>query len=81
MAEKKLTPKLYSSWEIEFGLQKLRLSFISQKGSHGKFKNSAGRVVILPMHKREIPTGTFKSILRQMGITQEDFEKLLRGEY
>ena len=74
-------PKLYSSWEIEFGLQKLSFSFISQKGSHGKFKNSAERVVILPMHKREIPTGTFKSILRQMGITQEDFEKLLGGEY
>ncbi len=72
-------PKLYSSWEIELGLQKLGFSFISQKGSHGKFKNSAGRVVILPMHKREIPTGTFKSILRQMGITQEDFENCLEG--
>ncbi len=72
-------PKLYSSWEIELGLQKLGFSFISQKGSPGKFKNSAERVVILPMHKREIPTGTFKSILRQMGITQKILKNCLEG--
>jgi predicted RNA binding protein YcfA (HicA-like mRNA interferase family) len=47
-----------------------------QKGSHGKFWNSAGKVVILPMPKKEIPEGTLRSILRQAGIDKNVFIKL-----
>lgn len=60
----------------------LRLSLfklVLQKGSHGKFKNETGRIVILPMNKREIPMGTFKSILKQIGIDIKEFEKLVKG--
>ena len=70
--------KLYSSDEIETVLRKLNFRLVSQKGSHGKFKNETGRIVILPMNKKEIPIGTFKSILKQIGISYEKFEKLLR---
>lgn len=52
----------------------LGFKLVSQKGSHGKFKNETGGIVILPMNKREIPIGTFKSILRQIGISHEDFK-------
>ncbi|MHB8905435.1 MAG: type II toxin-antitoxin system HicA family toxin [Melioribacteraceae bacterium] len=69
-------PKLYSSKEIESVLKKLGFIFVSQKGSHGKFKHKDGRILVLPMNRKEIPIGTFRSILRQANISLQDFEKL-----
>ena len=66
-------PKLYSSKEIEYVLHKFGFRFVIQKGSHGKYKNASGRTAILPMNKKEIPIGTFYSILKQMGISSEEF--------
>lgn len=70
-------PKLYSSLEIENVLLKNGFVFKTQKGSHGKFKHQDGRIVILPMNRKEIPIGTFRSKLKQIGITKEEFEKLV----
>ena len=67
-------PKLYSSREIQAILNKWGFIIVKQRGSHGKFKNSEGNIVILPMSKNEIPYGTFKSILKQAGKTKSDFE-------
>lgn len=69
-------PKLYSSKEIEFVIRKLGFIFVSQKGSHGKFKHEDGRISVLPMNKKEIPIGTFRSILKQANISLQEFEKL-----
>jgi predicted RNA binding protein YcfA (HicA-like mRNA interferase family) len=66
-------PKLYSSDEIIRVLKKYNFGFVSQKGSHGKFKNHSGRTVIIPMNKNEIPVGTFRSILKQAGFTLQQF--------
>lgn len=66
-------PKLYSSKWIRKVLESHAFSKLSQKGSHGKFSNGE-RTVILPMNKKEIPQGTFASILRQSGLKREDFE-------
>ncbi len=71
-------PKLYSSKEIEEVLKKLEYNFIHQKGSHGKFKNSKGNIVILPMSKKEIPIGTFRSILKQINISVEEFRNFIK---
>ncbi|OIN95790.1 hypothetical protein AUJ66_08250 [Candidatus Desantisbacteria bacterium CG1_02_38_46] len=70
-------PKLFSSKEIEHVLKRLNFKFVSQKGSHGKFKNEEGTIAILPMNKKEIPHGTLRSILRQMGINYDEFIKIL----
>lgn len=77
MVKIKFMPKLYSSKEIERALKQLGFEFISQKGSHGKFKNNKGRIVILPMARKEIPVGTFYSILKQMDTTLDEFVKQL----
>lgn len=70
-------PKLYSSNEIINVLKKFGFNFVSQKGSHGKFKNSSNRTVIIPTRKKEIPFGTLRSILKQAGVTLQQFiEKL-----
>jgi len=47
--------------------------FVSQKGSHKKYRK--GRyTVIVPDPRKETPAGTFRSILRQSGLKIEDFE-------
>ncbi|OGZ63221.1 MAG: hypothetical protein A3C58_01550 [Candidatus Staskawiczbacteria bacterium RIFCSPHIGHO2_02_FULL_34_10] len=69
-------PKLYSSKHIAKVLQSKDFLYISQRGSHVKFckynKNTT-LTVIVPANKKEIPYGTFKSILRQSKLTEEDF--------
>jgi predicted RNA binding protein YcfA (HicA-like mRNA interferase family) len=69
-------PKLYSSLEIERVLLGLGFTLISQRGSHQKFKDSNGLICILPANKKEIPIGTFRSILKQMNISLEQFKAL-----
>ncbi len=39
--------KLYSSDEIVLVLRKMCFDIVSQRGSHGKFKNKFGKIVIL----------------------------------
>ncbi|MHB9039356.1 MAG: type II toxin-antitoxin system HicA family toxin [Melioribacteraceae bacterium] len=56
-------PKLYSSKEIESVLKKLGFIFVSQKGSHGKFKHKDGRILVLPMNRKEIPIALSEAFL------------------
>ncbi len=65
-------PKLHSSAKIIQVLERRGFVFVSQRGSHIKMKR-AGRVVIVPANRREIPVGTFRSILRQSGLSDSDF--------
>ncbi len=69
-------PKLYSSLHIVKVLQRKDFVYISQRGSHVKFRK-LGQVVltvIVPAGKKEIPHGTFRSILRQAQLSVKDFE-------
>jgi predicted RNA binding protein YcfA (HicA-like mRNA interferase family) len=68
-----LSPK-----QVIKALEKIDFHFVSQKGSHAKYKNSASpvNVVIIPMHP-ELAKGTLKSILEQANISLDDFLKLL----
>jgi predicted RNA binding protein YcfA (HicA-like mRNA interferase family) len=65
--------RLLSSKEIISILKQNGFIFVSQKGSHKKFKK-AGKIVIVPDHKKEIPRGTFSSILRQSGLDKQAFK-------
>lgn len=65
-------PKLHSSRQVVKTLEKHDFIFISQKGSHAKFRKGE-LTVIVPMAKKEIPTGTFSSIFRQSQLKKEDF--------
>ncbi len=69
-------PKLHLSAEIIKVLQKKGFVYISQKGSHVKFRKTGSptQTVIVPAGKKEIPFGTFKSILRQANLTEDDFK-------
>jgi len=64
---------LLSSKEIIKILKENGFTFISQKGSHKKFRKGT-RIVIVPDPKKEIPRGTLESILRQSGIDKQRFQ-------
>lgn len=70
-------PKLYSSREIIKVLQAKGFIYISQKGSHVKFRKFGNPTltVIIPANQKEMPHGTFRSILRQADLKEDDFEK------
>ncbi|MDO8369898.1 MAG: type II toxin-antitoxin system HicA family toxin [Candidatus Nitrotoga sp.] len=65
--------ELYSSRAIVNVLLRHGFIFIFQKGSHRKVRKG-DRTVIVPDPKKEIPLGTFASILRQSGLSKEDFK-------
>jgi predicted RNA binding protein YcfA (HicA-like mRNA interferase family) len=57
-------------------LEKNGFVFVSQKGSHAKYRKIDVDVVItviVPTPRKEIPLGTFRSILRQSKLSQGDF--------
>jgi predicted RNA binding protein YcfA (HicA-like mRNA interferase family) len=64
---------MLSSQEIIRVLKQHGFTLVSQRGSHKKFKKN-GRIVIVPDPKKEIPRGTFASILRQSGLNKENFQ-------
>jgi predicted RNA binding protein YcfA (HicA-like mRNA interferase family) len=53
-------------------LEKHGFQFKSQKGSHLKL-TGRNRAVIVPMHGKVVPRGTLKSIIKQAGLSLEDF--------
>ncbi len=66
-------PKRLSSTELIRVLEHHGFHFASQKGSHCKYKNPAGRITIVPHPKKQLPIGTTRSIIRQSGLTPSDF--------
>jgi predicted RNA binding protein YcfA (HicA-like mRNA interferase family) len=47
------------------------------KGSHAVYQHPSGRVVVIPQHPT-IKRGTLASVLRQAGLTVDEFQQLLR---
>jgi predicted RNA binding protein YcfA (HicA-like mRNA interferase family) len=68
------TPRLTAS-QVTTVLQRHHFIFISQRGSHQKWRNpDSAKQVIVPMHKgKPLPLGTLKSIVEGSGIPEEDF--------
>ncbi|MBI2627598.1 type II toxin-antitoxin system HicA family toxin [Candidatus Nomurabacteria bacterium] len=69
-------PKLLSSRQVIKILENNGFVFISQKGSHLKFRKqeTQSKTVIVPANKKEIPIGTLHSIIRQSSLSKENFE-------
>jgi predicted RNA binding protein YcfA (HicA-like mRNA interferase family) len=64
--------------EVKRRLEAAGFIEVGQTGSHLKFAKTSDagtRTATLPKH-REVAAGTLRSILRQAGISAENFEKL-----
>jgi predicted RNA binding protein YcfA (HicA-like mRNA interferase family) len=68
-------PKPYKLKLIIKVLESKGFVFISQAGSHAKYrkKGKPTLTVIVPIHGKEVPHGTFRSILRQSGLVEDYF--------
>ena len=69
-------PKFYSSNHIVKILLFYGFEFISQRGSHQKYRKLGNPTltVIVPAGRKIIPYGTFRSIVKQSGLLEKDFE-------
>ena len=64
--------------EIKRKLLKAGFVIVNQNGSHVKFAriaNEATRTATVP-HHREVAGGTLRSILRQAGLSEKEFQNL-----
>lgn len=64
--------KLLSSEQITKTLLKFGFQLVSQRGSHQKYQKDEFTVIV-PSPRKEIPIGTFRSIVRQAGLSVNDF--------
>jgi len=57
-------------------LESKGFEFVSQRGSHAKYRKQGPPklTVIVPAARKEIPRGTFRSILRQSGLEESAFD-------
>ena len=64
--------------EVKRKLESAGFAEVSSKGSHVKFAKVTEEgtyTAIVPYH-REVPVGTLRSILKQAGISPDEFERL-----
>jgi predicted RNA binding protein YcfA (HicA-like mRNA interferase family) len=63
--------------ELERLAPKLGFEKVRQKGSHARWQHPDGRATTIPIHANaEIGSWLFYEILKQLGITEEDFQQL-----
>ncbi|WP_017718907.1 type II toxin-antitoxin system HicA family toxin [Kamptonema formosum] len=56
---------------------KLGFEKVRQKGSHARWLHPDGRATTIPIHSNtEIGSWLFYEILKQLGITEEEFNQL-----
>jgi predicted RNA binding protein YcfA (HicA-like mRNA interferase family) len=45
--------------------------FVRQTGSHAIYKNTEGKMGVVPIHNRDIPKGTLHGILKDSGLKDQ----------
>lgn len=72
-------PKLpaLKAWEVIRILERAGFYEVRQRGSHRQLKRG-NLLVTVPMHSGDLNPGTLRSIIRQAGMTVEEFLTLLQ---
>jgi predicted RNA binding protein YcfA (HicA-like mRNA interferase family) len=42
--------------------------FFRQSGSHAIYRKQGSKIIVVPIHSKDIPTGTLHSILKDAGL-------------
>ena len=66
----------YSAREVLARLLRAGFIEVRQSGSHKVLRHPDGRQTYIAMHPGELPTGTFRKLLKQAGLTEEQFRSL-----
>jgi predicted RNA binding protein YcfA (HicA-like mRNA interferase family) len=73
-------PRRYSSDEVIRALSRVGIQSVRQRGSHVRLRGTyrgGTRHVTVPIGQASLHPRTLSSILRQAGLTHEEFERLL----
>lgn len=69
-----------SGEKIIKALRRAGFEIIRQHGSHVILQHQDGRTTVVPVHKREVVgPGLLRKILRDVELTPEEFQILLKG--
>lgn len=66
----------FSAREVLAKLLRAGFEEVRQSGSHKVLRHSDGRQTYVAMHPGTLPSGTFRKILKQAGLTEEEFRNL-----
>lgn len=66
----------YKAREVLAKLQRGGFVIRRQSGSHVVLRHPDGRQTYVAVHAADVPTGTFRSILKQSRLTEEQFRDL-----
>ncbi len=66
----------YSAREVLAKLIRAGFVEVRQTGSHKVLRHPEGRQTYVAMHPGTLPTGTFRKILKQAGLSEEQFRGL-----
>lgn len=66
----------FKAREVLAKLQRAGFVIKRQSGSHVVLRHADGRQTYVAMHPGDIPTGTFRAMLKQAGLSEEEFRKL-----
>lgn len=70
-------PKIYTPKQVLAKFKKLGFVEDRQSGSHKILYHPGTQArAVIPFHVKELPKGTFASILRESKITKQEFEKV-----
>lgn len=66
----------YSAREVLARLLRGGFAEVRQSGSHKVLRHPDGRQTYVAMHPGDLPPGTSRKILKQAGLTLDDFNSL-----
>jgi predicted RNA binding protein YcfA (HicA-like mRNA interferase family) len=66
----------YKAREILVRLQRAGFVVRRQSGSHTVLRHPDRRQTYVALHTTDVPIGTFRAILKQAGLTEEEFRNL-----
>jgi mRNA interferase HicA len=49
-------------------LEKNGFVFVRQSGSHAIYRKTGSKIIVIPIHSKDIPTGTLNSLLKDAGL-------------
>lgn len=70
--------RLVTFRELSGVAEKAGFHSVRREGSHNTFRNSAGRIIVIPDHGSQvIVRPLLRKILRDMGLSLEQYHKIL----
>jgi predicted RNA binding protein YcfA (HicA-like mRNA interferase family) len=66
----------YTPRDIVARLKRSGFREVRQTGAHLFLRHPDGRLTFVAMHRGDVPTGTYRKILKQIGLTEEQFKQL-----